>query len=168
LSTGALQLGRSQDMELQQRAAFADMSWMSSFEAGAMGSTAMSRSSSLQKLSTGSHKSSRAQQQRLVANNHLAKNRWMASAILEKSYTMTEGSPYAVLRKELLPNMPKIGDRPGTDVFKSTSEFYREGIRRMQLHHAREATRAARGAESPASSRKAPSSRASRSRKSDA
>lgn len=140
---------------------FSDTSWMQSLEMLASGNPAMMRStSSPAPRMDAPQQSSRAACMRRFANNHMAKNRWMGPACASKHMSTTEGTPYAVYKLQVLPKMPVVGGKPQSDVFRSTNEFYREGLRRMKVHHeqheqemALRAEKASRS-QSPASSRR--------------
>merc|ERR1719487_1252389 len=137
-------------------------SWASSSYGGASGagSTMRSRASSTHSLHLGStQRSSRAMQNRQYANCHMAKYRWMGTAAAAHTRSMSEGSAWATLRKEVHPKMPTVGGTALSDVFRHTSEFYREGCRRLQYHHEKQASGGdeQHSQQSPASSQRSPS-----------
>jgi hypothetical protein len=140
-------------------------SWASSSYEGASGagSTMRSRaSSSTHNLHLGSNqRSSRAMQHRSYANRHMAKYRWMGQAAGAHTRSMSEGSAWATLKREVEPKMPTVGGTALSDVFRFTNEFYREGCRRLQHHHEMQAGKGQKSPKSasPASSQRSPSSR---------
>jgi hypothetical protein len=144
-----------------------EFSWNSSFEASAS-TMARSRMSSTQNFHLGStQRSSRAMQNRQYANCLEAKYRWMGEAAGKHTRSLSDGSAWATLRKEVHPKMPTVGGTQGTDVFRFTNEFYREGCRRLQFHGSLQAYPggAQRDHESQSSSQQSPTSERSRSRK---
>merc|ERR1719162_2395587 len=86
----------------------------------------------------------------------------MGTAAATHTRSMTEGSAWATLKKEVEPNMPTVGGTPLSDVFRFTNEFYREGVRRLEHHQAVQDKRRNSQGGSPNSSQHGPSSKASR------
>lgn len=146
---------------LQARDSLQDLSWASSSLEGGSGSGGMQRSratASTQDLHIGStQRSSRAMQNRQYANCHMAKYRWMGTAAAAHTRSMSEGSAWATLKREVEPKMPTVGGTPLSDVFRFTNEFYREGCRRLQYHHEmQQGKQKSPHSSSPASSQRSP------------
>mmetsp|Transcript_127000 Transcript_127000/g.201452 ORF Transcript_127000/g.201452 Transcript_127000/m.201452 type:complete len:384 (+) Transcript_127000:98-1249(+) len=115
---------------------FSDMSWMQSWDALASSSSTLMRStSSHTSRMDAPQRSCRGACLRRIANNQLAKARWMGPACAGKLMSTAAGTPYAVYKKEVLPTMPTVGGDVHTLTFRYTNEFYREGMRRMKAHH---------------------------------
>jgi len=116
-----------------------EASWISfSLDGGGSGSSSMRLSNTMPppKPHLGSaQKSSRSMQNRQWVNCHMAKYRWQGEVAASQTRSMREGSAWATLKREVAPNMPTVGGTPLSDVFRSTNEFYREGVRRLQYHH---------------------------------
>lgn len=130
-----------------------DFSWASS----SLEASRRSGMSSMPSLHLGStQRSSRAMQNRQYQNCHMAKYRWMGEAAAAHTRSMSEGSAWRTLKKEVAPKMPTVGGTALSDVFRHTSEFYREGVRRLQYHHEQQAAsidkRRSPDSQSPASS----------------
>jgi hypothetical protein len=136
------------------------MSWMQSWDALASSSSTLMRStSSHTSRMDAPQRSCRGACLRRIANNQLAKARWMGPACAGKLMSTAAGTPYAVYKKEVLPTMPTVGGDVHTLTFRYTNEFYREGMRRMKAHHeahaqemAVRAERAERRSQSPSQS----------------
>lgn len=125
------------------------------------GAASMSKSQTMSKLDLhlgSTQRSSRSMQNRQYANSHMAKYRWMGFAAAAHTRSMSEGSTWSHYKKEVEPKMPTVGGTPMSDVFRFTNEFYREGCRRLQYHHAKQLENASRGDLSPRSERTAKSS----------
>jgi hypothetical protein len=146
--------------------AMTDLSWAETSLEGSASVGSLRRRpgmSSTHSLHLGStQRSSRSMQNRQYANCQLAKYRWMGEAAAQHSRSMSDGSAWAMYKKEVEPNMPTVGGTPQSDVFRFTNEFYREGCRRLQHHHELQAARIDRRnspQSSPASSQRSPNSR---------
>merc|ERR1711879_27903 len=71
--------------------------------------------------------STRKTQYRALANTHLLKHRWLKDAVMERCQYGSQdtlGSTQRRLRGE-------IRSTPQKDIFRSTNEFYREGVKRL-------------------------------------
>merc|ERR1711988_2093517 len=144
-----------------------ELSWADSSLTGSasMGSLRRSGMSSTHTYHLGAtQRSSRSMQIKQYAAVHQAKYRWVGAAARTHSYSMSEGSTYAMYKKEVAPHMPTVGGTALSDVFRHTSEFYREGCRRLQHHGNAQVTSGrkfgvASPQSSPASSTRSPSSR---------
>lgn len=137
----------------------ADFDWGASTSlegsAGGLGSMRHSgmSSKSAPNLHLGStQKSSRAMQNRQYANCHMAKYRWMGNAAAAHTRSMSDGSTWAYMKREVEPKMPTVGGTPLSDVFRFTNEFYREGCRRLQYHAEAADRKETTQSQSPASS----------------
>jgi len=139
---------------------FSDTSWMASWDAMASGSSSLMRStSSNTSRMDAPQRSSRAACIRRLQNNSVAKSRWMGPACARKANSEADGTPFAVYKKHVLPGMPRIGGDVHTLTFRSTNEFYREGMRRMKAHHEQHHQEIAARAEKPSRSQSPESSR---------
>lgn len=134
MSTGSLPQQASDPFDMTQ------LSWGSSTLEGASGS-GMSGSMRRSRMSATSlghigsqQRSSRSMQNRQFVNCLQAKYRWQGIAAADHTRSMGEGSAWATLHREVHPNMPTVGGTPLSDVFRATSEFYREGVRRLAYH----------------------------------
>jgi hypothetical protein len=135
----SLSTGQLPSRSLQQAdSTFSDIGWMSSRDAMTTGSSFMRSSSSTSKSSfMDKLPQSRGACLRQLANTQLAKTRWMGPATAAKSYSLTEGTPFAVYKKQVLPGMPTVGIDVHSMTYRTTNEFYREGMRRIKATHER-------------------------------
>jgi hypothetical protein len=134
MSTGTLPQQASDPFDMTQ------LSWGSSTLEGVSGSglSGSMRRSRMSATSLGhigsQQRSSRSMQNRQFVNCFQAKYRWQGVAAADRTRSMAEGSAWATLHREVHPSMPTVGGTPLSDVFRSTSEFYREGVRRLEFH----------------------------------
>jgi len=73
-------------------------------------------------------KSNRATQYRLFAQTHTLKHHWLRTAALSRSQCTSKeelSTTQQEWRREVRPS-------PGTDIFRTTNSFYREGVKRIK------------------------------------